>query len=122
MAFNFKESAKQVVNLKPSLSDNKNQVSTDDLIKTFPDGVTITQFDIVEIDDRKFTVLLFQESPDSFFYGGTVLTQICESWVSEFDNDCAKCSEELTAQGGVKVKLSKGVTKSKRNITKVELV
>ena len=122
MAFNFNEKAQKVVNLKPSISDGKNQVSTEDIIKTYPDGVTIVQFDIVETEDKKFSVLLFKESPNSFFYGGTVLTQICESWIEDFDNDCAKCSEELANSGGVKIKLSKGITKNKRNITKVELV
>lgn len=105
-----------------SITNGLVQLKTDELIARFPDGITVYKFDIVKNGDSEFAVVLFKEAPTAYYNGGTVLNNIVSKWRDLF-GDCETASAELEKCGGVKLKLSKAVSKkTNRPFTKVEVV
>ncbi len=122
MSFNFKQAAIEATTLSELMVDRQ-KVTTDEIIKHYPEGVTITAFDFVqgkEGDD--YPIFLFAESTKSYFSGGVVLKQIAKKWLSAFNDDIAKCNEALAASGGVKIKLENSRTKKGNNLVKATVV
>lgn len=125
--FNFKESAKSAITVSP-LMENRVKVSTDDIIRKYPDGVTVVAFDIVETTDDKtgeiatYPVVNIAEDNKVFFFGGAILNTICRGWVAGNDGDVRATSDALTACGGVKMKFSNGRTRKGNNITNVTII
>lgn len=117
---NFKNKALAATTVT-KIMEGRVKISTDELINKYPDGVTITGFDFMKGEDGKYPVCIFSENPNECFFGGTALTAICDSWMDGYD-DTEKCSADLAAEGGVKVKFSKGKTKTNRNFTKCEIL
>ena len=105
-----------------SIADGKNQLRTDEVINLYPNGVTITAFDVVKTEDKEFSILLFKENENAFFYGGTVLTNLCKAWLQMTGLNCAETSVMLADEGGVTVKLSKALGKNKMIYTKVDII
>jgi len=121
--FSFKQEALDATSLS-DLMNGREKVTTEDIIKKYPDGITITGADIVEYEkDGKpisYPVLTFKENDKFFYTGGIVLKKIVERWLSHFDS----VTEMNLALAGdpVKVKLSTGRSKSGNSITNVEIV
>lgn len=106
-----------------SVLKNRTKISTDDVIEVYPDGVTITGFELLTgRKGEQFPALLIKEDPGVFFNGGTTLTAIVNKWLEHFNGDAAACSKALDLSGGVKVKLSRSATKDGRSWTRVEIV
>lgn len=115
--FNFKQAAIDATTLSELMTDRQ-KVSTDDIIKQFPDGITITAFDFVEGKEGQYPIFLFSESPKSFFSGGVVLAKIANKWLSAFNDDVDACNAALAESGGVKIKLEHGRTKNGNSLIK----
>ena len=103
------------------IMEGKTKISTEELLTKYPEGVTIIGFDWLKGEDGKYPVCIFSENRNECFFGGTALTSICEAWMEDYEST-EICSEDLENEGGVKVKFSKGKTKSNRNFTKCEVV
>lgn len=121
--FSFKQEALDATSLS-DLMNGREKVTTEDIIKKYPGGITITGADIVEYekDGRpvSYPVLTFAENNKFFYTGGIVLKKIVERWLSHFNS-----AEEMNvalAGDPVKVKLSTGRSKSGNSITNVEIV
>ena len=121
MSFDFRQAAIDATTLSELMTDRQ-KVSTDDIIKHYPDGVTITAFDFVEGKDGQYPIFLFAESPKSFFSGGVVLAKIANKWLSGFGDDLDACNAALAEHGGVKIKLESGRTKNGNSIIKATAV
>lgn len=71
MANNFlKESMLKVAQRETSLSrlmEGREKIKTEDIIKKYPNGVTLTEFDLVTIDDSTFPVFAFAENDKECF-------------------------------------------------------
>lgn len=100
----FTEKAKEATEFS-FLCAGRNKVSTEDIIKKYPKGVTIVGADKVKKDDDEFYVLTIAEDDDIFFFSGSVLTNIADEWLKDFAGDCKALTEALNAEGGCKVKL-----------------
>lgn len=122
-AFDFKAAAEAATTLSP-LMDGKNKLSVDDVIRDYPQGVTITDFDMLTDNAKgtQFCVCLCKERPDSFFFGGSILSKICNEWVKGFAGDIEACSNALHDAGGVKVQLSHGRTRNGNSLTLVKVL
>lgn len=118
---NFRETAKRATELS-ELMNGREKIDTGELIKKYPDGVTITAVDMIETTDATYPVLLIKEDDKVFYTGGIVLKKIVDQWLDMFDRDAEKCSEELTKDGGVMVKLEETKTKKNQNVTKVTVL
>ena len=117
---NFKDKAKAAT-ASCTLMENRTKISTEELISRYPDGVTITEFDFLSGDNGKYPVCIFKENDNECFFGGSALTDICNTWFEGYDTTEA-CSADLKSSGGVKIKFVKSRTKNGRNYIKCEVV
>lgn len=119
----FREIAKKETSLSEVMTD-RTKVSTDDLIEQYPDGVTITAFDYVQSkkSEGKYPVFNIAEDATVFCNAGTILTRIFDEFVAECNGNVDKASSELRRQGGLKVKLGHGQTKSGDDLITVEII
>ena len=122
MANKFKDIAVKELSLSPLMA-GRDQIKTDDLIGK---EVTVTAFDFATITDKgvekTFPVLLLSEYPDKYYNGGTLLMKLCEAWAAACDGDVGVASDELGAEGGVKLRFSARKTKSGNNLTAVDVI
>lgn len=126
MGFNFRQVAQENTVLSEVMK-GRDKVMMEDICKVYPDGVTVTEFDIIETTNDKgvqerYCVCAFAEDEKACFFGGVVLTKICDEWAKGYDGDIKAASDELKAQGGVKMKFTRAKTKQNRDVTTVEIL
>lgn len=119
----FRNLAKRQTTLSAVMVDRE-KVKTEDLIVSYPDGLTIIAFDYVISKKSKgsYPVFNIAEDPTIFCNGGTVLDRIFKEFVDACDGDIEAASDELRRQGGLKVILGKGTTKSGDELITVEVI
>ena len=119
---NFRNLARKATTLS-ELMENRVKIQTSDVIKNFPDGITINAVDMIKTSDAEYPVFTFSEAPNSFYCGGIVLTKIVDTWLDEYNGDLELLNHDLVETGGVKVKLTEAKTRDgKNNITQVEVI
>lgn len=119
---NFKDLAKKATTLS-ELMENREKIQTSEVIKNFPDGITINAVDVINTSEASYPVFTFSEDSHVFYCGGVVLSKIVVRWLDEYNGDLGLLNHDLAESGGVKVKLTEGKTHDgKNNITKVEVV
>lgn len=119
--FNFRESAMNST-LLSALQNNREKISTEELIATFPDGITVNAFDFATVQDKTFAVVTFSEDDSRYYNGGTVLTKMCLNWAAGFAGDPEAASTALAKSGGVKLKFTESKTKNGNNVTTITVV
>lgn len=118
---NFTETAKSAVTLS-DLMNGRDKIDTASIIRDYPDGVTLTAFDIISINGAQYPVFLIKENDAVYYNGGHVLNKIVERWIAAYDGNITDASDDLTECGGIKIKLKESKTKRGNNITNVEIV
>ena len=126
MANMFANLAMKAVSLSPII-EGKTKISVADIVSQYPDGITVTDFDIVSGTDQNgeaitYPVFTFAEDTSRFGFGGKVMRSIVDNWVHAFDGDIEATSKALAANGGVKLRFSLGKTKNGRPITLIDVV
>lgn len=108
------------------LMNGRDKMDTEELIKKYPNGVTIDFIDNVNMqqEDGEENVWIFvtEEQPNKFTFAGFVLTKIFNNILDEFEGDYAEMIETYNSalkEDKLRVKLERAKTKSKREITKV---
>ena len=119
--FDFRKAAIDSTMLS-TLQSDREKISTSDLIKQFPDGITVNAFDFATIDHKSFAVVTFKEDDTKYYNGGTVLTKMCVAWADAFEGDPESASIALDKAGGVKLKFAEAKTKSGNNVTTITVV
>lgn len=112
------------------LMNGRDKMDTEELIKKYPDGVTIDFIDNVNMsqeDGEAENVWIFvtEEQPDKFTFGGFVLAKIFNNILAEFEGDYDAMIEEYNSslkEDKLRVKLERAKTKAKREITKVTVL
>jgi hypothetical protein len=112
------------------LMNGRDKMDTEELIRKYPDGVTIDFIDNVNMsqeDGEAENVWIFvtEEKPDKFTFGGFVLAKIFNNILAEFDGDYDAMIEEYNSslkEDKLRVKLERAKTKTKREITKVTVL
>jgi hypothetical protein len=112
------------------LMSGRDKMDTEELIKKYPDGVTIDFIDNVNMsqeDGEAENVWIFvtEEQPDKFTFGGFVLAKIFNNILAEFEGDYDAMIEEYNSslkEDKLRVKLERAKTKTKREITKVTVL
>lgn len=111
------------------LMNGRDKMDTEELIKTYPNGVTIDFIDNVNMqqEDGEENVWIFvtEEQPDKFTFAGFVLAKIFNNILSEFEGDYAEMIETYNSalkEDKLRVKLERAKTKTKREITKVTVL
>lgn len=118
---NFKQYAEQATTLSP-LMTGREKKNTDYMIENYPNGFTIEEFDMITIKESMFPVVTVKEEPGIFYYGGTVLSKICNEWINAYEGDITQASEDLKRAGGIKIKVTNGKTKSNQNLTQITIL
>lgn len=113
--FDFKQSAISSTTLS-KLMDNREKISTQDIMNRFPNGITVIGIDIIKSVDRRtgelseYPVYIFAEDDSVFAFGGTVFNGIVQSWLKGFDGNVEACSNALKESGGCKFKITQAYT------------
>lgn len=118
---NFRDLAKKDTTLS-ELMENREKIQTGEVIKNFPDGITLNAVDVIKTSDAKYPVFTFLEDSNKFYCGGVVLSKIVDTWLKAYNGDLGMCNHDLAESGGVKVKLTERKTRDGKNITEVEVV
>lgn len=124
---NFAAIAVKETTLSP-VCEGREKTTTEAIMKNYPDGITVLEFDIVTMQNEKtkeiepVPVIAFKENPDVFFFGGALLERICQSWIAAYDGDIETASKELKRSGGVKMKFRATRTRSGNNFTAIDIV
>lgn len=100
----------------------REKIGTDEVIAKYPNGITLTGFDIIPNENGGYAIFTFAEEPGKFLNGGSILTKIAFEWADGFDNNVADASTALAQSGGVRVRLSRRKTKKGNTITAVEVL
>ena len=119
--FDFRKIALEST-LLSKLQNDREKISTHDLIQRFPEGVTVNAFDFATIDDKSFAVVTFKEDDSLYYNGGAVLSKMCVAWASGFAGDPEAASTALAKAGGVKLKFAEEKTKNGNNVTTITVV
>lgn len=123
---NLKKIAIEKTVLSPLMLDRK-KIDNADVIKNYPEGVTISAIDIVDAVNPEtgevdpYGVYHFTENNTVFACGGLVLSNIFSAWIEECGS-IDSVNEELRKMGGIKVRLEESRTKAKRAVTKVVII
>lgn len=104
------------------LTEGKTQLKTKEIVSKFPDGITLTEFDVVPNNGKPYPVFLFKEEPTHYYNGGLILYNMVNEIVKECNDDLSMAREEFKNYGGLKVKLSQSETKAGNNLTSVEIL
>lgn len=111
------------------LINGRDKMDTEELIKKYPEGVTIDFIDNVNMqqEDSEENVWIFvtEEQPNKFTFAGFVLAKIFNNILAEFEDDYAEMIETYNSalkEDKLRVKLERAKTKSKREITKVTVL
>lgn len=111
------------------LMNGRDKMDTEELIKKYPNSVTIDFIDNVNMqqEDGEENVWIFvtEEQPDKFTFAGFVLAKIFNNILSEFEGDYAVMIETYNSalkEDKLRVKLERAKTKTKREITKVTVL
>lgn len=111
------------------LMNGRDKMDTEELIKKYPNGVTIDFIDNVNMqqEDGEENVWIFvtEEQPNKFTFAGFVLAKIFNNILDEFEGDYAEMIESYNSalkEDKLRVKLERAKTKSKREITKVTVL
>lgn len=120
--YNFKQKAIESTILS-DLMQGREKISTEEVIKKYPKGITVTDFDFVTIENKTFVVLTFEEDETKFLNGGFVLTKVFSEIVEDFEGEVEAAREEYSKyENKIVAVLSAGKTKDgKNNITKVQI-
>lgn len=112
---------------KATIRNSRNKIKTkitlDDVIATYPDGVTITGVSLTE--NRKygghFWSFTFAEDDGKYFYAQGDMTKIADDWLDSSDGDVEELNSDL-ADEPIKIKICKVKTKSGNMYTRAEIV
>lgn len=121
----FTDKARDVVKGSPIMS-GRVAIKTEDLIRKYPKGFTLIEFDIIDYIDavtgetKSYPVFAIAEDSTVYYAGGKSLTDIAMSWCDGCTVE--EASAELKAEGGVRVKLESVRTKQGRTFTQVEVL
>lgn len=111
------------------IMNGRDKMDTEELIKKYPEGVTIDFIDNVNMqqEDGEENVWIFvtEEQPNKFTFAGFVLAKIFNNILTEFEGDYAEMIETYNSalkEEKLRVKLERAKTKAKREITKVTVL
>lgn len=115
---NFNEEFKSSLTLS-ELMVGKDKIDTEDIIKYYPEGISINAIDLFELNGDEVYVYTFKEAPDKFAFAGYILKNLFEEMVSKYSIET--CNEALR-ETPYTVKLSQGKTKDNKQVTKVQKI
>lgn len=118
---NFRSLAVEATTLS-HLMEGREKIATEDVITVYPNGITILEFDTVNMGEDNYYICTFAEDTGKFLNTGAVLGKIFDKYVQAYNGSINDASDALKAYGGLKVKLGKGRTRGGNSITTVTIL
>lgn len=79
-----------------NILEGRKKADVDDIMKNYPEGIHITGCAKVKGKNGYVGAFIFKENEKAFFFGGKVLTEMIDEWISEEGNgDINKLNEKL---------------------------
>lgn len=103
------------------LTGGLEKIKLDDVIKTYPEGVSITGTDLINFNGNSFPVFTFAEDETKYFSGGKALREMVEAWIEEYDGDLSAVNDDLRTEH-VKIRMRKVTTKGGKTFTAVAIL
>lgn len=100
----------------------RDKLKTDDAIRRYPDGLTLTSFEIINGKKGPYPVFTIAEDPTVFLAGGKVLNDIVNGWLEMYQGDLGGCQKDFAQSGGIRVKLTSATSKNGDDYTAVEVL
>lgn len=97
----------------------REKMSMDDIIKVYPDGVSINAFDIISTKEGICPAFTFKEDDTKFFFGGLILNDIVNDWLK--DGSIEEINKML-ADEPVVMKFERRKSQAGKNYTAVEVI
>lgn len=88
-----------------NLTDGLEVLEVKDLIKQYPEGVTVTGFDVTSWEDKPNFLVTFAEDKTKYFKGGKVTQQLIGEQLEDYEGDIEAANESIR-QYPFKLKLS----------------
>ena len=106
-----------------NITEGKENIKTEELIKAFPDGVTVIGFTTLKNKKGEtISAFIFKENPGVFFFGGQILTELAVKWSADYNGNFVDANNALLAEGGVKLKLTRKESKTGNTYTDYEVI
>ena len=122
MSFDFTKSAQAAVS-NSFVREGREKITIDELAEHYPNGITITEFDMLSSKDGTFPTFAYAEDINFYFNGNMSLRAIVDKWLEGFNGSVEDCSNALKASGGVRIKfLPKQRTSNGFWFTPVEVI
>lgn len=112
----FSESAKRAVE-RSRVTTGRDKMTLEDVIKNYPDGVCVDEFQILVGESGKEYVVMHIKDTNNYFNGGSIALKIARGWIDDFAGDEDTASEELKKDGGCTFRITRGTTKKGQPIT-----
>jgi hypothetical protein len=116
----FAQIARKATSLSP-LMEGRTKISMREIIERYPDGVTVTAFDMLGSGADAYPVFIFAEDPTVFAFGGAVMGSIVGAWIQQFGGSVEDASDGLASAGGVRMVFEHSTTKTGRSLTSVRI-
>jgi len=104
----FADIAKKAV-ANSTVREGRELITTEEILRNYPDGITITEFDILTRRDGSnlvtFPTFAFAEDITKYYNGGLSLKKVVDGWLAHFEGDIESANAALKASGGCKIKL-----------------
>ena len=115
MANQFSQSARKATSMSEVMEGRK-QIKTEELIRFYPDGVTVNEFDMITTKEGSFPVFAFVEDEKVYAFGGYMMNKIVNGWIEMYEGDIEQASHDLKMAGGCKIRFENSRTKDGKNI------
>lgn len=102
------------------LMNDREKIETEDIISDYPDGITITEFEKVSMNDDEFYVYTFKEDKEKFAFGGFMINKFFDNVVEKYGDE-EKANKALSVYGGIKIVFESKKTKKGQPITNIRL-
>lgn len=119
----FRKVAQSTLSLS-ELMAGREKLDTSDIVNK---DLTIVNFDLAtmeteEGDTSTFAVVHFEEYPDKYYNGGTILTKLVTAWANLFNGDVEEAAAAFLETGGVKVRFKESKTRRNRDVITIEVL
>lgn len=109
-----------------SVTAGLEKITVDEIIKAYPDGISLTGVNVVKYTDNKigevtFPVFTFAEDATKYFSGGKALREMVDAWIEAADGDLREVNGWLK-NDPLKIRMTKIRTKTGNTFTNVQVL
>lgn len=102
-------------------SRGRDKMRLDEVLRLYPDGVTLNWLDERELNGNDYIIFTFTEDPNVFSSGSGDFLKLWDLLLKEFDGSISDMQEYLAANP-TRIKIWKATTKNRKTYTCVSVI